>query len=101
MRSQRWLTYRQAEVAGGHVRKSERGTTVCYADRFTPKDEAERANDEDREARTVAFLKRFTVFNAEQCDGLPEQLTRSPELRTEADTLLDGALRDHLQRVSL
>jgi antirestriction protein ArdC len=62
-RSQHWLTYRQAQAAGGNVRKGERGTTICYADRFTPRDEAERARDEDREARQLAFLKRFTVFN--------------------------------------
>uniref|UniRef100_UPI0009FBADA9 ArdC family protein n=1 Tax=Sphingomonas azotifigens TaxID=330920 RepID=UPI0009FBADA9 len=37
--------------------------------------EAERARDEDREARQLAFLKRFTVFNVDQCEGLPEQLT--------------------------
>ena len=36
--SQRWLTYRQAQALGGNVRKGEQGTTVCYADRFTPKD---------------------------------------------------------------
>ncbi len=40
---QAWLTYRQAEALGGHVRKGEAGTTVCYADRFTPKSERERA----------------------------------------------------------
>jgi antirestriction protein ArdC len=85
--SQRWLTYRQAEAAGGHVRKGERGTTVCYADKFTPKGEEDRARDEDREARTVAFLKRFTVFNVAQCDGLPEELTRLPEPRAEAGIL--------------
>jgi antirestriction protein ArdC len=85
--SQRWLTYRQAQAAGGNVRKGEKGTTVCYADRFTPKGEEERAQDEDREARSVAFLKRFTVFNVEQCEGLPEALTRSPELPAEADIL--------------
>lgn len=79
--SQRWLTYRQAQAAGGNVRKGERGTTICYADRFTPKDEVERARDEDREARQLAFLKRFTVFNIDQCEGLPERFT--PELVAE------------------
>ncbi len=88
-RSQRWLTYRQAQAAGGNVRKGERGTTVCYADRFTPKDEAERARDEDREARQLAFLKRFTVFNVDQCEGLPEQFTHLPVVEpvVEADRI--------------
>ena len=76
--SQRWLTYRQAEQAGGHVRRGEKGTVICYADRFTPRDEADKARSEDREARTIAFLKRFTVFNLDQCDELPEALTSSP-----------------------
>lgn len=72
--SQRWLTYRQARAAGGSVRKGEKGVTVCYADRFTPKDEAESARNEDREARQLAFLKRFTLFNIDQCEGLPESV---------------------------
>ncbi|MGF7151469.1 antirestriction protein ArdC [Sphingomonas zeicaulis] len=68
--SQGWLTFRQALEAGGSVRKGERGVTVVYADRFIPKSEAERATREDEEARAVPFLKRFTVFNVAQCDGL-------------------------------
>ena len=48
--SQRWLTYRQAEAAGGNVRRGEKGTVICYADRFTPKAEAEAA-------RTKRFKK--------------------------------------------
>jgi antirestriction protein ArdC len=79
--SQRWLTYKQAQAAGGNVRKGEQGTTICYADRFTPKDEAERARDEDREARQLAFLKRFTVFNSDQCEGLPEWFTPEPQVQ--------------------
>ena len=70
--SQRWLTYRQAEAAGGNVRRGEKGTVICYADRFTPKAEAEAARGDEREARQVAFLKRFVVFNVDQCEGLPE-----------------------------
>ena len=70
--SQRWLTYRQAEAARGNVRRGEKGIVVCYAHRFTPKAEAEVARGEDREARQVAFLKRFVVFNVDQCEGLPE-----------------------------
>ena len=40
---QSWLTFRQALALGGSVRKGERGTTVVYADRFTPEEEREHA----------------------------------------------------------
>jgi len=43
--SQEWLTFRQALSIGGHVRKGERGTAICYADRFIPKKEQERARE--------------------------------------------------------
>lgn len=69
--AQRWLTFRQALDLGGNVRKAERGTTVCFADRFIPKAELERVQKEGGEPEAVPFLKRFTVFNVEQCDGLP------------------------------
>lgn len=67
---QSWLTFRQALALGGHVRKGERGTTVVYADRFVPADERRRAREMGEEAQAVPFLKRFTVFNTDQCDGL-------------------------------
>jgi antirestriction protein ArdC len=74
---QSWLTFRQALGLGGHVRKGERGTTVVYADRFVPEDERERAQRDGDEAHAIPFLKRFTVFNADQCDGLPETVATS------------------------
>lgn len=71
---QSWLTFRQALSLGGHVRKGERGTTVVYADRFVPSDEKRRAAETGDEARAIPFLKRFTVFNTDQCDGLPDEI---------------------------
>ncbi|MGO4724839.1 MULTISPECIES: ArdC family protein [unclassified Inquilinus] len=91
-----WLTYRQAMDLGGHVRKGERGTTVVYADRFVPRAERERADREDDEPAGVPFLKRFTVFNAAQCDGLPERIGSAvpmvPEdaIVPEADALIEA-----------
>lgn len=71
---QGWLTFRQALGLGGHVRKGERGTTVVYADRFTPDDERRRAAEAGEEPGAIPFLKRFTVFNTDQCDGLPDEI---------------------------
>jgi len=72
---QSWLTFRQALGLGGNVRKGERGTTVVYADRFTPQDERRRAEQTGEEPGAIPFLKRFTVFNTDQCEGLPEETT--------------------------
>ncbi|WP_018318990.1 ArdC family protein [Bradyrhizobium sp. WSM2793] len=71
---QSWLTFRQALSLGGHVRKGERGTTVVYADRFVPRDEKRRAAETGDEAQAIPFLKRFTVFNTDQCAGLPNEI---------------------------
>jgi len=76
--TQRWLTFKQAQKLGGTVRKGEKGVTVCYADRFTPKTEIERAAELGDEPQQVAFLKRYTVFNIDQCDGLGNDLYAAP-----------------------
>jgi antirestriction protein ArdC len=71
---QSWLTFRQALSLGGHVRKGERGTTVIYADRFIPNNEKKRTAETGEEAQAIPFLKRFTVFNTDQCDELPDEI---------------------------
>ncbi|WP_063634178.1 ArdC family protein [Azospirillum humicireducens] len=75
---QNWLTYRQARSLGGTVRRGERGTTLVYADRFVPDRERLRAREEGETAQPIPFLKRFTVFNTDQCEGLPENIAPMP-----------------------
>jgi antirestriction protein ArdC len=50
---------------------SEHGTTIVYVDRFTPDEERRRAKRDGEETHAIAFLKRFTVFNTDQCNNLP------------------------------
>jgi antirestriction protein ArdC len=66
-------------IAGGCVRKGEKGETICFADRFTPDAEKQRVALEvvGEGARSIPFLKRFTVFNAAQCDGLSSSILAS------------------------
>lgn len=75
---QSWLTFRQALGMGGNVRKGERGTTVVFADRFIPNQERARAREQGEEPSAIPFLKRFTVFNAAQCDGHPDDVAIIP-----------------------
>ncbi len=59
--------------------KGERGTTVVYADRFIPYRERTRAAETGDEPDAIPFLKRFTVFNADQCEDLPADIAPPPE----------------------
>ncbi|MFL6833109.1 MAG: ArdC family protein [Xanthobacteraceae bacterium] len=76
--TQNWLTFRQALGLGGNVRKGEHGTTVVYADRFVPDEERKRAERDGDEPSAIRFLKRFAVFNTDQCETLPRELTSAP-----------------------
>jgi antirestriction protein ArdC len=75
--AQNWLTFRQALSLGGHMRKGEHGTTVVYADRFVPDEERQRAERDGDEPNAIPFLKRFTVFNTDQCENLPPELANT------------------------
>lgn len=97
---QSWLTFRQALSLGGHVRKGEHGTTVVYADRFTPEDERRRAAETGEEAGAIPFLKRFTVFNTDQCEGLPDELASTvvppppSQIEPQAEALINATGAD-------
>jgi antirestriction protein ArdC len=72
--SQDWLTFRQAMAAGGCVRKGERGRTIFYADRFLPRKDKNKGESGEDPVHAIPFLKRFTVFNVEQVEGLPANI---------------------------
>jgi antirestriction protein ArdC len=67
----RWLTFNQARSLGGCVRKGETGSQVVFF-KLLERDEA--ANDAATR-RVIPLLRAFTVFNADQVDGLPDALT--------------------------
>ena len=51
---------------------------MVYADRFEPEGEKARVEREGGDAKAVPFLKRFTVFNVAQCEGLRPGLAADP-----------------------
>lgn len=83
-----WLTFKQALELGGNVRKGETGELVVYANSITKTETDDKGEETERE---IPFLKGYTVFNVEQCDGLPahfyakaEAPALSPAQRIEA-----------------
>lgn len=70
-----WMTFKQAQELGGHVKKGERGTSICYADTV----HKESTNDQgEQEVKHFSFLRSYTVFNVEQIEGLPSQYYTKP-----------------------
>lgn len=86
-----WLTYKQAQELGGQVRKGEKGSLVVYANRIT-RTETDEATGEEHE-RDIPFMKGYTVFNAEQVDGLPAHF-----YAVQAPTLDPVARIEHAER---
>jgi antirestriction protein ArdC len=80
-----WLTYKQAAELGGQVRKGEHGSVVVYADKFTKEGTDDKGAAVEIE---IPFMKGYTVFNAEQIDGLPGHFYATvPPLNKEIDRL--------------
>lgn len=70
------MSFKQAQELGAHVRKGEKGTMVVYAGTLT-RTEINEQTEEEAE-RGIPFLKSYSVFNADQIEGLPEQYIKPP-----------------------
>ncbi len=107
----RWGTFRQVREQGGHVRRGEQGTTIVYWQferRQRARDGQGRPRLDERgeplwEVRRLDSPRGYThtVFNAEQCAGLPQREPAEARARWDpleaAERVLDqsGATLEH------
>lgn len=89
----RFLTFKQAIEAGGNVRKGEHGTKVYFVKQLQVKD----GKGEEAESRLIPMMREYTVFNVDQCDGLPDSIRAGKPMRVRnrdtRDVLADEFLR--------
>ena len=91
----RWLTYRQAEALGGHVRKDEKSTIIIFWKRvpFREREEGEEGEERENEehgnngtppdvsrTRTYPILRSYRVFNLEQTQDCQVKPLPTPEV---------------------
>ncbi|HUF73752.1 MAG TPA: zincin-like metallopeptidase domain-containing protein [Gammaproteobacteria bacterium] len=76
-----WLTFKQARDLGGNVRKGEKGTLVVFWKFLERRTEG---TDGTETKSRFPMLRHYTVFNVEQCDGLPERITNPTGAEPEA-----------------
>ncbi len=92
----RWLTYRQAAENDWQVKKGEQGTRIEYWDVKPPlpRAESERNGSAAEDDRPRFIHKVYTVFNAQQVEGIPalNQKERQPFEPAEAgDRILNAS----------
>ncbi len=68
--SNAWITYKQAEGLGGHVRRGDRGTGIVF---FKPILRPEKTDPITGEAILTqgGVWREYTVFHVSQCENLP------------------------------
>lgn len=72
-KSNRWMTYKQAQAAGAQVRKGEKSVTCVYFEMM------KRKEPQEGEAEFFPMAKAFHLFNLDQIDNLPEDLKEPTE----------------------
>jgi antirestriction protein ArdC len=89
----RFVTFKQALDLGGHVRRGEHGTKMHFVKQLEIRDDV----DDNSPTWLVPIMREYTVFNVDQCEGLPDNVTtgkpmpvRNPDAR---DDLADQFLR--------
>ena len=86
-----WLTYKQAQTLKGNVRKGEKGSMVVYWNFVKIQ------SDNDVEKK-IPFMKYYTVFNVEQCEGIPVPEASKIEFNplTECEAVINNFLNKPL-----
>jgi antirestriction protein ArdC len=90
-----WLTMRQANELGGHVRKGEESTIVVF---WKVDDTKQSTGDLDTEetngkSRRRFLLRYYRVFNLEQCELPQAALDRLPTIETHEHDPIEAAER--------
>lgn len=73
-----WLTFKQALLLGGNVRKGEKATPVVFWKWM--KTEVPSKEEGKSRIKRLSLLRYYQVFNAEQCEGIsyPKPPTSAP-----------------------
>ena len=65
-----FVTWHQINLLGGHLRKGSKGRRVFFWNTF---DKAEENGLGEKIIRKIPYLKTYTVFNTNDCEGLPQR----------------------------
>lgn len=81
-----WLTFKQARELGGSIKKGSTGVQVVYFS--TVEHETTNRDTGEIDSKQFGFLKNYTVFNLEQCEGIEDGIQRRTFTGNEAAELV-------------
>lgn len=84
--SSAWLTFKQAGELGGNVKKGSKGVQIVYFSTME-REQTDKSTGEI-DSKKFGFMKSYTVFNLEQCEGIEDGITRRTFHGNEAAELL-------------
>ena len=87
----RWLTFGRALKLSGNVRRGEKGSLAVFWKEYDVKDK-----DNPGETKTALFMRTYTLFNVEQCEGLdvkpwvPPKPLKESKVAANVNHIVDG-----------
>jgi len=79
-----WMTFRQAQKHGGAVKAGEHGSIIVWKEVYARE---EKKADGSTTLKRGFFLRYYTVFNAEQCQGLPDKVPPTSNIDMNKDVV--------------
>lgn len=87
-----YITYKQCIQEGGHVRKGEKARMVVFWKFLRQEDE------ETGEIKEIPYLRHYSVFNINQCEGIAHRYINSSENTFTADLKAEAIISSYLER---
>lgn len=87
-----YVTFKQCQQEGGKVRKGEKANIIVFWKWMDVKDE------ETEEIKQIPFLRYFSVFHIDQCEGLTPKYTPVMPDTASADQKADQIINGYVQR---
>lgn len=79
-----WLTFRQAQKHGGIIKAGEHGSIIVWKEVYSRE---EKKADGSTTIKRGFYMKYFTVFNSEQCQGLPQKIPQTCQIDMNKGTI--------------
>ena len=87
-----WLTFKQVQQEGGSVRKGEKASMVVFWKWIDKEDE------ETGEIQQVPFLRYYSVFHIDQCEGITAKHMQANPNPAEANETAEAIIAEYVKR---